>query len=63
MIIDEDRRYVLESVGKYSIKESDHNTMVLDFNFKQKDVSAKIRKRNEGTGSYQVTPLRILIDQ
>ncbi len=48
MIIDEERRYVLERVGKYSIKESDHNTMVLDFNFKQKDVSSQNSEKERG---------------
>ena len=48
MIIDEDRRYVLERVGKYSIKESDHNTMVLDFNFKKKDVASQNSKKERG---------------
>ena len=48
MIIDVDRRYVLERVGKYNIKESDHNTMVLDFNFKQKDVSCQNSEKEQG---------------
>ena len=33
MIIDEERKYVLERVGKYGSKESDHNVLVLDINF------------------------------
>ena len=45
MIIDEERRHVLERVGKYSIKESDHNPIILDFNFKQKDVSSQNYKK------------------
>eukprot|EP00112_Aurelia_sp_Birch-Aquarium-sp1_P010199 Seg2189.11 transcript_id=Seg2189.11/GoldUCD/mRNA.D3Y31 product="hypothetical protein" protein_id=Seg2189.11/GoldUCD/D3Y31 len=48
IIIDEERRYVLERVGKYSIKESDHNTMVLDFDFKQKDVSSQNSEKERG---------------
>ena len=45
MLIDEERRYVLERVGKYDIKESDHNTMVLDFNFRQKDAFSQNPKK------------------
>ena len=48
MIIDGEWRYVLERVGKYVIKESDHNTLVLDFNFKQSDVSSQNPKQEQG---------------
>ena len=42
-------------MGKYGVKQSDQNTLVLAFDFKQMMFLAKILKRKKGTGSYQVT--------
>ena len=36
MVIDEDREYILEKVTKYKINESDHNTIIAEFDFSHK---------------------------
>eukprot|EP00112_Aurelia_sp_Birch-Aquarium-sp1_P004051 Seg1459.6 transcript_id=Seg1459.6/GoldUCD/mRNA.D3Y31 product="hypothetical protein" protein_id=Seg1459.6/GoldUCD/D3Y31 len=36
MLIDEEREYILEKVTKYKINESDHNTIIANFDFSHK---------------------------